>query len=51
MRARDELLEAMAREQALIARLERDRDYAQARVRLLQEELDPICRQTGRTWR
>lgn len=41
MRARDKLLEAIAREQALIARLERDRNDAQARVRSLQEELNP----------
>jgi len=41
VRARDKLLEAIAREQALIARLERDRDDAQARVRSLQEELNP----------
>ena len=41
MRARDKLLEAIAREQALIARLERDRDDAQARVRSLQEEFNP----------
>ena len=41
MRARDKLLEVIAREQALIARVERDRDDAQARVRSLQEELNP----------
>jgi hypothetical protein len=41
VRARDKVLEAIAREQALIARLERDRDDAQARVRSLQEELNP----------
>jgi hypothetical protein len=37
---RDDLLEAIARERALIARLEREREEAQARVRSLHAELD-----------
>jgi len=40
VRLRDELLEAIAREQALITRLEREREQALARVRSLQVELD-----------
>ena len=40
MRLRDELLEAIAREQALITRLEREREQALARLRSLQVELD-----------
>src|SRR5438034_11430964 len=41
MPTRDALLEAIAREQALIARLEREREEAQGRVRSLQADLDP----------
>jgi superfamily II DNA or RNA helicase len=41
MSTRDALLEAIAREQALIARLEREREEAQGRVRSLQADLDP----------
>jgi superfamily II DNA or RNA helicase len=37
--ARDELVAAIAREQALIGRLERERDEAQARIRSLQAQL------------
>jgi len=40
VRLRDEILAAIAREQALITRLEREREEAQARVRSLQVELD-----------
>jgi len=40
VRLRDEFLEAIAREQALITRLEREREQALARVRSLQVELD-----------
>ena len=39
MRAKDELLAAIDREQALIGRLEREREEAQARVRSLQAQL------------
>ncbi len=41
MTIRDDLLTAIAREQALIARLEREREEAQARIRSLQIELGP----------
>ena len=41
MPTRDALLEAIAREQALIARLEREHEEAQSRVRSLQANLDP----------
>ena len=39
MTIRDDLLTAIAREQALVARLEREREEAQGRVRSLQIEL------------
>jgi len=39
VRAKDELLAAIEREQALIGRLEREREEAQARVRSLQAQL------------
>ena len=39
MRARDELLAAIVREQALIGRLEREREDAQARIQSLQAHL------------
>jgi len=39
VRTRDELLAAITREQALIGRLEREREEAQARVRSLQAQL------------
>ena len=39
MTTRDDLLATIAREQALIARLEREREEAQARIRSLQSEL------------
>ena len=42
MTIRDDLLTAIAREQALIARLERERDEAQTRVRSLQMELGAL---------
>ena len=40
MRARDELLAAIVREQALIGRLEREREEAQARIQSLQAHLE-----------
>ena len=40
MPTRDELRATIAREQALIARLEREREEAQARVRSLHAVLD-----------
>lgn len=39
MTTRDDLLATIAREEALIARLEREREEAQARIRSLQSEL------------
>jgi hypothetical protein len=51
MPTRDELRAAIAREQALIARLEREREEAQARLRSLHAVLDGPAEGAERTSR